>query len=189
MKPLNHKICRVCKQSYPPFSSLSKTCSILCAIKLTKIERERKEARDTKVVINARREVDRKVKASLKTKSQWVREAQAKFNQFIRLRDKDLPCISCQRHHPGQNHAGHYLSIGANRELRFHEDNCHLQCSVCNNHFSGNQIRYRQNLIEKIGEEKVLWLEGPHQLPKLTVEQIKAVKAKYAAMVKGFQTG
>ncbi|HDL2201950.1 TPA: recombination protein NinG, partial [Mannheimia haemolytica] len=107
------------------------------------------------------------------------------FNKFIRLRDKDLPCISCGRHHQGQWHAGHYKTVGGNPELRFNEDNVHRQCSVCNNHLHGNIVNYRVNLIEKIGLERVEFLERKDHPPlKLTIEQIKDLIKVYKAKCK-----
>ena len=126
----------------------------------------------------------RKRKQALKSRSEWLKEAQAIFNKYIRLRDVDQPCISCQRHHQGQYHAGHYLTVGARPELRFNPKNCSKQCSACNLHLSGNLINYRINLIKKIGLEEVEKLEGPHEPLKLSIEEIKELIAEYKAKVK-----
>ena len=120
-------------------------------------------------------------KASLKTKGDHAKEAQTAFNRFIRLRDEAQPCISCGSYHTGQYHAGHYRSVGSTPELRFEEDNCHKQCSVCNNHKSGNLINYRINLIKKIGLQRVEWLEGPHEPKHYTIEQLNEIKKHYRA--------
>jgi hypothetical protein len=109
-------------------------------------------------------------------------EAQRWANKFVRLRDAALPCISCQRFHSGQYHAGHYRSVGASPELRYEELNIHKQCSACNNHLSGNIINYRINLIHKIGQEAVDWLEGKHEARHYTIDDLKAIKAKYKTL-------
>ena len=133
--------------------------------------------------------IHKKKKRELKSNDKAFREkqAQAVFNKFIRLRDDDLPCISCGRYHGGQYHAGHYKSRGANPELRFEELNCHKQCSPCNLHLSGNIINYRANLINKIGIDKVEWLEGPHEIIKYTCEDLKAIELKYKQKIKGLE--
>ena len=136
-----------------------------------------KAAQEAKKVIKAR-------KQAIKSLSQLHKEAQPEFNRFIRLRDKGQPCISCQRHHTGQYHAGHYRSVGAFPELRYVENNVHLQCSVCNTHRSGNGIDYRINLVKKIGLAAVEELEGPHKPAKYTREAILLIKAMYKAKVK-----
>jgi hypothetical protein len=127
-----------------------------------------------------RREI-RVRKEKLKSRAEHMREAQAAFNEWIRLRDADRPCVSCGRHHEGQYHAGHYRSVGANPELRFEPLNVWKQCAPCNTHLSGNLVNYRLSLLLLIGPEKVDWLEGPHQARKHTVEEIKTIKAEYRA--------
>lgn len=135
--------------------------------------REKRERRET-----------REARERLKTKSDWLREAQTAFNAYIRERDRKQPCISCGRFHDGQYHAGHYRTVGAHPELRFVEDNCHKQCAPCNNHQSGNVVEYRINLKERIGEKRLEWLEGPHNLPKWTIDDIKAIKSEYKQKLK-----
>lgn len=126
-----------------------------------------------------KREYVRKGREKLKGKSEHAREAQAAFNAFIRERDKNKPCISCGRHHQGQYHAGHYRTVGANPELRFEELNVQKQCAPCNNHKSGNIVEYRINLVHRVGQENVDWLEGPHEPKRYTVEDLKEIKALY----------
>ena len=130
------------------------------------------------------RAIQRDKKEKVKTRAEWLRDAQKWFNKYVRLRDKDEPCISCQRYHTGQYHAGHYLSVGANPELRFNELNNNKQCSACNNHLSGNIVNYRPNLINKIGIDNLEWLEGPHKPKKYTIDQLKEIIAKYKAKCK-----
>tara|TARA_R110000764_G_scaffold120559_1_gene208264 strand:+ start:536 stop:1000 length:465 start_codon:yes stop_codon:yes gene_type:complete len=126
----------------------------------------------------------RKKVFSSKDKKLRKDSAQSAFNAYIRYRDKDDNCISCGRNHTGQYHAGHYKSRGGHCELAFEELNCHKQCSACNNHLSANLINYRINLIKKIGIDKVDWLEGPHELPHYTCEDLKEIELYYKAKLK-----
>jgi len=96
----------------------------------------------------------------------------------VRLRDSG-PCISCQRHHDGQYHAGHYRSVGAMPSLRFNTWNIHKQCSACNNHLSGNMIDYRINLIGKIGQARVDWLEGPQETKSMDIVYLRRIKSVF----------
>ncbi|NTU49477.1 MAG: recombination protein NinG [Desulfobulbaceae bacterium] len=165
--------CRVCKQPYVKLSLTHRACSPTCSIILVredKDKRYRKETAEKKIQMRSRRD--------------WVKIAQSVFNQWVRVRDANLPCISCQRHHEGQYHAGHYLSTGAHPELRFNEFNNNKQCSACNNHLSGNIALYRINLIKKIGLENVEWLEGQHEPKKYTVEDLKEIIANYKSKLK-----
>jgi len=127
-------------------------------------------------------------KENLKSRGDYAREAQTVFNRYIRLRDDSLPCVSCGRHHTGQYHAGHYRTVGGNPELRFNELNCHKQCSVCNNHKSGNIVEYRINLVLRIGNDQLEWLEGPHEPAKYTIDDLKQIKADYKAKIKQLES-
>ena len=165
---LKPKKCKICKEKFTPWNSLQVTCSPSCALIDAKEKTEKK-----------RKKEHRERKQGLKTKSQWLKEAQVEFNKYIRSRDHTRPCVSCGRYHSGQNHAGHYRSVGAAPELRFNEDNCHLQCAPCNNHKSGNAIEYRINLVKKIGLKRVEILEGKHEPKHYTIDDIKEIKRVY----------
>jgi hypothetical protein len=129
----------------------------------------------------------REAKKRLKTRQDWLKEAQAAVNRYVRLRDAGQPCISCGRHHQGQYHAGHYRSVGANPEMRFMESNIHKQCAPCNDHLSGNIINYRLGLIARYGADFVESLEGPHQPKHYSIEEIEGIKLKYSALARGLE--
>ena len=173
LKPARQKKCKSCKVTFKPFLSTASVCSIECAVTMAKAN----TAKIIKKDIKAR-------KQALKSLGELHKEAQPEFNKYIRLRDKGKPCISCQRHHTGQIHAGHYRSVGAAAELRYDENNVHAQCAPCNNHLSGNAIDYRINLINKIGIDQVEQLEGPQEPRRYRRDDIIAIKAKYKAKVK-----
>ena len=173
---LKKKKCNICKCEYDPISSMQKVCGFKCSLILVETDKKKKFDDETK-----------RLKASIKTRAQWLKEAQVEFNKFIRLRDAKEPCISCGRDHQGQYHAGHYRTVGAHPELRFNELNCHKQCAPCNNHLSGNILEYRISLAKKIGSEKLEWLEGPHELHSLSVDEIKLLKEKYKNKVKDIE--
>jgi hypothetical protein len=143
-----------------------------------------KREKDEHAAKTEERKADAVKREKLKSRADWLREAQAEVNSFIRARDADLPCISCGRYHQGQQHAGHYLSVGARPELRFEESNIHLQCQPCNVHLSGNLILYRKALIEKIGIDQVEWLEGHHEPKKYTIDELKEIKAHYRTLTR-----
>lgn len=169
-----------CGVLFTPTRPMQTVCSVMCAVLDARIKREQAETKKRQ----EQRRKDREARDKLKTRADWLKEAQAAFNAYIRARDADQPCISCGRHHTGQWHAGHYLSRGARPELAMHPDNCHKQCAPCNTHLSGNLVLYRVNLINKIGLDRVEWLEGPHEPLKLTVTDIKAIRDKYRALAK-----
>ena len=145
---------------------------------------KRAEAKMARAAAKVERASIKARKEAIKSKADWAREAQTAFNAWIRARDEGLPCISCGRHHQGQWHAGHYLSTGARPELRFTESNVHRQCAPCNTHLSGNAVLYRIGLINRIGSDAVEWLEGPHELPKWTADDYRAIRDTYRKKLK-----
>ena len=170
-----------CKHCREPIlnarNSLVRSCSIECAVALARKESERLWKRQTALERKSRREA----KERLKTRRDWLKEAQAAFNRWVRVRDHGLPCISCGRYHKGAWDAGHYRSVGACSALRFHPDNCHAQCVPCNQHKSGNIIEYRIGLLARIGQVRLDWIEVHHEPAKWTIEQLKQVKAEFTA--------
>lgn len=183
------KKCRICGNRFETSDSFRQWCSPECGVELAKQRTSKAKAKAEKARDKLAREKIKKAKENLKSRSDWLNELQTWVNKFIRLRDKDEPCISCGRFHQGQWHAGHYRSRGACPELRFNEDNIHKQCSVCNNHKSGNAIDYRINLIKKIGVERVAFLERNNHPPlKMSVDEIKAQIQLYKAKCKELES-
>lgn len=173
------KKCKVatCGATFIPARLGQSVCSPACAI----IDAPRHQEKARKSLAQVERKEIKVRKEKLKGRADHLREAQQAFNEWVRLRDADLPCVSCGRHHDGQYHAGHWRSVGANPELRFEPLNVWKQCAPCNTHLSGNLVNYRISLIQLIGLEKVEWLEGPHEARKYTIDEIKAIKAEYRA--------
>ncbi|WP_085600398.1 MULTISPECIES: recombination protein NinG [unclassified Pseudomonas] len=177
------KRCPECRMMFVPARNGQVVCGeIKCAIAYGQSERGRAIAGKALAEVGRREIKVRKEK--LKTRADHLREAQAVFNEWVRLRDADLPCVSCGRHHDGQYHAGHYRTVGANPEIRFEPLNVWKQCAPCNTHLSGNLVNYRLSLLQRIGAEKLEWLEGPHPACKHTTEEIKAIKAEYREKIK-----
>lgn len=109
-------------------------------------------------------------KYNKKSIPQLLKLAEKHFNAFIRHRDSEdgwFRCISCGEVKATEKmHAGHYMSAGHNGATRFDEDNVNGQCHKCNTFLHGNLIRYRENLVKKIGEDRVKILENISRLTK-----------------------
>lgn len=169
--------CSVCKTVFIKERLKQKICSkTACALSVAEKSKQNREKIER-----------RQIKAKLETRSDCLKKAQTAVNAWVRARDKDLPCISCQRYHQGQYHAGHYRSVGACPELRFEPDNIHKQCAPCNNHLSGNIVAYRPRLIDKITLERTEWIEGKHDAKKYTKEDLKAIEVLYKAKLKALK--
>lgn len=169
--------CSNCGEPFQPARMGQQVCGVECSKSFARRIREQQE-----------RKADRERKQAMKTRQQWLKEAQEALNAWVRLvRDAGKPCISCGRHHQGQTHAGHYLSRGAHPNLALVEMNIHLQCAPCNTHLSGNQINFRRGLIERYGVELVESLESDNTPRKYSIDDLKAIKAHYKQKLKELQ--
>jgi hypothetical protein len=177
---MKQKKCKSCSQPFIPVRPLQTACCVQCAIDLGRKRSEKLTA------AKARKEAkeNREAKVKAKTRGQWMREAQAMFNRWIRKRDELLPCVSCNRMHQGQLHAGHYQPTSTAPELRFDERNVNLQCAPCNTYRGGNLTEYRKGLIAKIGVQEVEALEGWNPPRRYTIDDLKAIKKEYADRLK-----
>ena len=183
------KTCKnpTCRASFVPQRLGQAVCNYTCGLAIKDVNQEK--ARKSLAQVERREIKVRKEK--LKSRADHMRETQVVFNEFIRLRDAAHPCISCDSVSTDDGlitgsrwDAGHYRSVGSCPELRFEPLNVHRQCVRCNRNLSGNAVEYRIRLVQRIGSEKLDWLEGPHEAQRYTVEELKAIKAKYRAMTR-----
>ena len=139
---------------------------------------ERKEARQKAEKKKAIREAKQAIKPLSKLKA----EAQAVINRYARLRDARKGCVSCDKPSDwhGQWHASHYRPVGRNQQLRYNLFNIHKACSVCNAHLSGNLLPYREELIRRIGRERVEWLETNQDHASYTREYLERLKRVFS---------
>lgn len=137
----------------------------------------------------AERLKDGERRENLKTYPQLVKEAQTAFNAFIRERDRQAghACISSGRPLDWSGNAvdaGHYRSTGSAPHMRFNEDNCHAQSKHDNQYKSGNAVDYRLGLVARIGLARVEAVENENAPAKWTHDELRAIKATYAAKVR-----
>lgn len=171
-----------CRQPFPPANSLQLVCGYKCGLALAAIQRARKEAK----LAREDRKNTRERKQTLKTRADYMREAQQAFNEFIRWRDRVAghACISSGRPLDWSGNAvdaGHYRSVGSAPHLRFDERNCHAQTKQENRFLSGNAVDYRVGLIARIGLEAVEALEADQEPRRYTVDDLQKIKADYRA--------
>lgn len=156
-----YRKCRYCGEKKVPYGSLQPFCfSNECIKAHNEATRKKKAKKDIQ-------------KSRSQDKSIQLKKAQEVINQYVRLRDQNKSCISCgTTNQTIQYHAGHFKPIGVNQQLRFNLLNIHKQCSRCNNYLSGNLVPYRENLIEKIGIERVEALESDKSTRKYDIEYL-----------------
>ncbi len=176
------KTCKVCRGPFVSTKPMQKVCSPLCAAAYAQSLRAKAER---KAATHAKAEAAKR----LKTRADYVREAQQAFNAFIRARDAGLPCICCGQHGRGQTSggewdAGHYRSRGAAPHLRFDERNVHAQLKQCNRYKAGNVVGYRAGLIQRIGLASVEALEADHVPRKWSIDDLIEIKRTYQRKVR-----
>ena len=169
--------CRNCKEKFEPKTFLQKYCTNEECIRVFVEEAKSKAWKKTKS----------KMKTDLMTLQDYIKLAQITFNKYIRLRDKDELCVSCKQK-PKKSNAGHYYNANNHWNVRFNEDNVHLQCEHCNTFLSGNLINYRENLLKKIGEGKFQLLEAEaNKTRKFTKEELKEIIETYKKKIKEYE--
>lgn len=172
-----------CEQQFIPRNSMHVACCGSCAHAIVRAKNEQAEQRKR----SDERKADRAKREELKPLKWFHARTKLAVHKYIRTRDRDQSCISCGTTHAAQWDAGHYVSVGSNSSLRYDFNNIHKQCSVCNQHFSANLIRYRQNLIPKIGEPEVLRLEGPQPVRKWTRDELDVIAEEAKRLTKDLE--
>jgi hypothetical protein len=170
--------CRNCKEKFEPVRFNQKYCFNKMCVDAWVQEAKVKDWKKTKA----------KMKAELMTLQDYIKLAQITFNKYIRLRDKGNVCISCQKI-PKKENAGHFYNANNHYNVRFDENNVHLQCEHCNTFLSGNLINYRENLLKKIGAEEFNVLEGKSKVTrKFTKQELKEIIETYKKKIKQYET-
>lgn len=186
------KTCKVCRNRFEPSRPMQVVCSPICATKYAWMEKSKAE-------IIAHREDRKTIRLKLeklKTRSEWMRDAQKAFNSFVRARDDGKPCICCGKSLGGSGNGlgghfdcGHYRSIGSAPHLRFDERNAHGQTKQCNRYGAGRAVDYRIGLIQRIGLAEVEKLEADNVPRKFTIEELKQIISTYKQKRKDIGNG
>jgi hypothetical protein len=141
------------------------------------------------VAFNSKKEVSKRVK-EMRKEVQSLADlraiARAAFQTYVRMRDAKLPCISCGKTEAKWD-GGHYLKCEIYTGLIFDEENCHKQCSYCNDQLQGNPIEYREGLIKRIGRVAVELLEARKDISrtyKFSPQELRDIAEKYKQKIK-----
>lgn len=182
--------CKNCRKQVPLndayIVNINAFCDLDCCVEWSKSDRARKDAEKLE-----KRDL-RSRKEALKTLSDWRDDAQKSVNAYIRIRDRDKLCVSCQKPFKssfnvgGHFDAGHYIPRGSGANgrgnaLRYLTTNIHGQCKQCNNYLRGNYSEFRKGLIGRIGLDAVIELEEWNEPIKWTVPHLRRIKDVYAA--------
>jgi len=164
--------CKHCRNKFEPIRFNQKFCLQPECVRVWVESEKAKVWKKTKA----------KAKQDLMTLSDYLKLTQQVFNKWINLRDKGLPCISCDKPITGRVNASHFWNV------RFNEDNVHSSCITCNQFLSGNLLEYRTRLISKIGIERFNILEAESkETRKFTKDELKEIINIYKKKIKQMQ--
>lgn len=177
-----------CRREFMPGRPMQNVCRPLCAQRYARQQRDEKAAKE-RANFKARKD-------AVQTAKELKPAAQDAFNNYIRYRDRHLPCVSCGVENPpmtpgGQWDAGHFLSRGSHPELAFDEDNCHKQCKSCNGGSAFTKhnertvtARYEVEILRRIGPERLARLKGPNPPAKRTADDYREIRDTYRARLR-----
>ncbi|CFR20037.1 phage ninG-like protein [Yersinia kristensenii] len=202
----SHRNCKVCKTRFKPATQYEWWCDEKhkeeyikqLAVKARQNTIQKDEQRRKKET-QAERQSLKIRKLELKPDSHFKKLAQQAFNEYIRTRDHDQPCISCGETNPpdlhgGQWDCGHFKTVGGFPELRFVECNAYRQCKSCNAgsaKYGGKaatvEKMYRESLAKKFGQELVDWLDGPHEMNHYRRDDYIRIRDEYRAKTRSLK--
>ena len=172
--------CYLCKKKVPEADAVIGQLKAFCCMEhLLEWTKSEKGKQFTKKAI---RKESKERKEKLKTRSEYMKEAQVAFNAYIRVRDSGKLCVSCGASEGdmkigGTFDAGHYRSVGSAPQCRFHLLNCWKQCKQCNNFLSGNIVEYRKELLRRIGAISLEKLERFNAIRKYDIPYLQRIKS------------
>lgn len=155
--------CKSCKQTFDQYKFNGKYCK---AKPCQEIEREiliEKQTKKALANLEKQKEQDRKWKEELqqakKAKKENTSLSYLKINvrtvchDYIKLRDKGKPCVSCNRPWDSSFQAGHLYKAELYSMLKYDERNIAGQCQNCNLYKDGNESSYHLNILSRISQE------------------------------------
>ena len=108
-----------------------------------------------KVTAPARSLKEHKHQRKLQTSLEYLKvNTRTVCHDYIKLRDKGKPCVSCGQPWNLEHQAGHWKKASDYSNLKFNEFNIHNQCVGCNIGKEGNVQLYGDNITKRISKEQ-----------------------------------
>jgi hypothetical protein len=172
------KLCR-CGKDYSQYTSLQNCCIDCLAVKVAK-----KRINSEKVAKKVQSRELKAAKEKMKPLGFFKAKAQAALNKWVvHVRDKGKGCVSCGKVNVIMQ-GGHYLARSIRPELALIPENINAQCIHCNLFNKNAHHAYRKELINRIGIDKVEWLESNHEPKKYTKQDFLDIEAEYKQKLK-----
>jgi hypothetical protein len=171
--------CKNCNNSFEPLKFNQKYCLKTECVNVW-IESEKSKQW-------AKRKKD--LKKEMETIQELIKKAQTTFNTYIRTRDRNELCISCNKPLKAKFDAGHYFNANNHWAVRFDENNVHGQCVECNQYKHGNLLNYQIGIQKKIGPEALINLHSiAHDVRKFTRDELNEIIIVYKEKTKSIKS-
>lgn len=171
--------CKYCKEQFEKVAPKQRVCMSDECLKRFSDEVKQKEWAIKKKAL----------KEELQTVSDLTKIAQKYCNDFIRLRDKDEQCISCDKQLKGKFDSGHYFNTSYSN-VRFNEFNIHGQCVNCNKHKHGNLLEYQIGIEKRIGGVELFELHQQAHIKKSwNKDELNEIIYIYKKKIKEWKSG
>jgi hypothetical protein len=144
------KKCKSCGKQFEPSNTIQSACQLKCALKLS--------AAKTKQKATEKKQLNLKLKESLKTLGDYKKELQVKINKIVRLIDFNCNCLACGTN-KGKFDASHFRGVKAWDNLRYNLFNIYSGCAQCNTFKDGNLIKFREGIVITFGEETINYMD------------------------------
>lgn len=173
-------------------NSLTKACSIDCALKLVAAAKAKKERK----ALSESRKQTRADRARIKTLAALCKEARKIIQKWARLRDSKYGiCICCgvDKIEDG----AHFTPVGSKyrtARLSLNPEQIHGACASCNRFVGGGNIEgYKAGIITRYGPEKLAALQelkrraDQKEDAKLTKDEVRDLKAYYSKKIREYE--
>ena len=144
--------------------------------KKVKLEAKRKLSKEKREFIESNKSIQR-----------LILDARKPFQKWIRFRDANKSCISCDSIDSELWDAGHFYKAEIYSGLIFDERNVNKQCRKCNTYLGGNENNYRLGILKRFSEAFVLKLDKDAlRLKQYKYDRLELIniKNKYLKLLK-----
>lgn len=133
------------------------------------------------------RKKKREFKEINKSIQKLIQEARVPFQVWIKFRDANKGCVSCNTTESDIYDAGHFKKAEVFTGLIFDERNVHKQCRKCNRYLNGNEGEYRKRLVSRFGQEWIDKLDEDADKSRKfswSREALSELKERYKKLIK-----
>lgn len=177
---MKNKICGICLREFPTMwkaktrdkPQMCRQCALKGSVQIGDLKISNKTFSETQTN-KEYKSIPELLKLATMVFNKWIRNRDSKDGYFTDISSGDYLPIS-------QMDAGHFYPVSTSSALRFNEDNVHGE-SISKNRFDPYHLKvYRENLIKKIGLERVEWLDAHKSRTwKPTKEEMLDIIKKY----------